>query len=293
MRGKDKEPRKTDKYTGRRSRITLTPEQQNIIDKLEYEIRNDPDIKKISERTIAEYKRLAGYVLTEKLKVTTGNKYQARSVVLYLQEYELLPKDVKIPKALFNKSSRRKGSKEAKTVEKVKILSYEDFEKLLSYFTNDDRGNELRLLCRLSFYTGCRLNEAIQVTHEMFFKDGDTWYIRLPKKITKGSKERDAVVFEEFAPYLEELKALGAFSITKAYASYEFQKARDAMNKEEWTFHCLRHSYATHGLERGIDTGVMAKMLGHSSLDITKIYDHADIKNNRTRQAAKVQPELV
>lgn len=36
--------------------------------------------------------------------------------------------------------------------------------------------------------------------------------------------------------------------------------------------HCLRHSYATHQLERGVDVNTLRELMGHSSLKTTMIY---------------------
>jgi len=71
-------------------------------------------------------------------------------------------------------------------------------------------------------------------------------------------------------------------SVQGAFRRAKFEAG---INKREVSVHTLRHSYATHLLEAGVNLRVIQSHLGHSSLQTTMVYLHLTRKGNEDAYA--------
>ncbi len=75
--------------------------------------------------------------------------------------------------------------------------------------------------------------------------------------------------------------------LTAAGIQWVIKECRSKVNtKKKFTAHTLRHSYATHLLEDGLNIMVLKELLGHARIETTMVYLHvAD-----TGSSAKLSP---
>ncbi|MBI5574338.1 MAG: site-specific tyrosine recombinase XerD, partial [Elusimicrobia bacterium] len=96
-------------------------------------------------------------------------------------------------------------------------------------------------------------------------------YLAIRKKMTKGNPVGDDADFLFLNPSGKKISRISVWKIIKKYA-----KLAGIIKKI--SPHTLRHSFASHILERGADLRTIQEMLGHSSISTTQIYTHIDKK---------------
>ena len=58
-----------------------------------------------------------------------------------------------------------------------------------------------------------------------------------------------------------------------------FDKAKQKSGiQRRVTTHCLRHSFASHLIENGVDIKIIQELMGHNSIKTTEIYSHVVMK---------------
>lgn len=169
------------------------------------------------------------------------------------------------------------------------VLSLEEVDRLLSQPNpHTSLGVRDRTMLEILYATGMRVSELIHLlTHQIQLEGG---YVLLRGK---GSKERivplgrEAIhwlkkYLMEFRPLLLKEKESPFLFINrygKPMSRQQFWKLIKAYGRKggiqkRITPHVLRHSFASHLLERGADLRSVQMMLGHVDISTTQIYTH-------------------
>jgi integrase/recombinase XerC len=178
------------------------------------------------------------------------------------------------------------------------FLSEEKMDFLLDEiaFDNDFSGVRDKLILELFYHTGMRLSELVGLTDNSF-----DFYNQQLKIKGKRNKERIVpftkslensintyLLFrKKVIPFEEQNQS---FFVTdkgeKIYSKLVYRIVRSNLSKvstlNKKSPHVLRHTFATHMLNKGADINAIKELLGHSNLAATQIYTHNSIDKLKT-----------
>ncbi len=168
-------------------------------------------------------------------------------------------------------------------------LSLEDVDTLIAQpDVSTPRGQRDRAMIELLYATGLRVTELVSVRPSDLHLTEH--YLTC---IGKGSKERLVPIGEQASDWIRTYQSGGRRVLLKGASSPRLflnarggplsrvgfwkilkQYGRRAGLPRALSPHVLRHSFATHLLERGADLRAIQLMLGHADLSTTQIYTH-------------------
>lgn len=255
----------------------------NLIEMLHQEMR----LRNYSPKTITAYSRVIED-LYKKIKIPLRElaeddikKYLARlyenglssqTIALATNAINFLYRDI-YKKQGYQSLRHPKRSQKLPTV-----LTRSEISHILEKTTNKRHGTMLAL----AYGAGLRVSEVVS----LHIRDVDLEELILTVRQGKGRKDRRTVLSEKL---IDDLRSLMAGRDTKEYLFESnhggklttesvqaiFRNALIKTNiKKDASFHSLRHSFATHLLENGVDVRYVQELLGHANIRTTQIYTH-------------------
>jgi integrase/recombinase XerD len=166
------------------------------------------------------------------------------------------------------------------------FLTEEDIDRLLNApDTRTAEGLRDRAMFELMYATGMRVSETISI--EVGDLDLDAGLLIC---YGKGSKQRRIPMGKSALEWLTKYKGERARSgngghsrfflnnrgkpISRQLAWSTIKKYAEKLGMSNISPHTLRHSFATHLLQRGADSRSVQALLGHSDISTTQIYTH-------------------
>ena len=222
------------------------------------------DFKKINFEKIDE-ENIKQFLLNKQSK-----NYSSQTVNLYLNAIKFFYREVlKIHQKITLKFAKR--SKKLPIV-----LSREEIRNIIDAIRNPKH----KLIISLAYGAGLRISEVVNLK----VKDINLEELTIHLKNAKGKKDRITIFPEKIKNDLQSLiagKNLNDYlfeserggKLTERTVQKVFENAlRGAGIKKDATFHSLRHSFATHLLENGVDVRYVQELLGHANIRTTQVY---------------------
>jgi len=268
-------------------------------------------LSQITRKAFKDYLRQA---LRSPIRTLTGNKQLQASSVDKLLRYAVrvmnwgVENDIIAfnPLARLKDETLKKDFNRLKAVERA-ILTPEEFWALMQF---PELPITVRRPCIASWSTGMRLGEVCNLRWSEIDRDRIVLTADKVKEAKAKTIYMERELFEELSLLeAEKLSAAGprpeyvflsekgrrlsVFSLSKSFRYYCDKYAEYTGNDKyrRVTFHSLRHSYRTRKGREGFDPKVIAKNMGHSSMQMSDHYNHVD--EDRQRELSGFMPDNI
>ncbi len=177
-------------------------------------------------------------------------------------------------------TSPLKGHKNLKSSSKIVIpFSEDEMDKVFDNFESSNINNRDKLIIEIFYSTGIRREELINIKIKNI-----SFERKMIKVVGKRNKERMIPMLPNLSSnilnyidekdpkiYLFESSKSKKLSISTIYRIVT-KYFRSVSSKVRISPHVLRHTFATHMLNKGADINTIKEILGHASLSSTQIY---------------------
>ena len=262
------------KFEKRYSVHTLKAYQRDLYDFASY-----ADIEKLNEFSELSASYIRSWIV-HLIENGLKNRSVNRKLASLRSFYKWLVKEQFIESSPMGKVNGPKSEKHLPQFVKESELK---IEKLKGLFEDDFEGKRDALMFELFYQTGIRLSELINL------KLDDVQQAQI-KVIGKRNKERIIPIskclknqIEEYVELRREktrktIELLVLESGNKLYPAFAYRKINSYLGKvttlDKKSPHVLRHTFATHMLNRGTGLETLKDLLGHANLSATQIYTH-------------------
>ena len=261
-------------FEKRYSAHTVKAYERDLNDFLEYSELNS--LQEFSDLSSAYVRSWIVHLIEKGLKNRSVNRKLAslRSLYKWMLKEQIV---LKSPMAKVN------GPKSEKKLPQFVKESELKIENLMGLFTDDFEGRRDALMFEIFYQTGIRLSELINLK----LKDIQQGQLKV---LGKRNKERiipiSIVLHKQIQEYLELRSEISSQtpellllkSGNKLYPAFAYRKINLYLGKvttlDKKSPHVLRHTFATHMLNRGTGLETLKDILGHANLSATQIYTH-------------------
>ena len=263
-------------------------------------LRNE---RNFSEKTVTSYYTdLNQFLLFVKKSISSVHNTDIREWVVSLKnlQFESVSINRKISSLRsYFKFLKREGLISKDPTQSIRLLSTK--KRLPSFFSesvmndlfskvkfsNDFEGTRDKLILELFYQTGIRVSELVDLKLNQFNVLDRTLTV-----FGKGRKERKIPLlkniidcFDDYFEHRKKIKSNYLFVTIKSKKTYTkliYRVVNSNLAKvstlTKRSPHVLRHTFATHLLNRGADINTIKELLGHKSLLSTQVYTHNSLE---------------